>query len=310
VNVKTEGKYQIGQQYLLVNKEALLTYKCTENYRKLLINQPSGDFQFTNHILSKVRIESKRQLIGLRFKLGHKLTGLLLILLLFAGFESPAQKEATFKLEVTQSDYQDLEEYLQVYVDSSRHLTIDQIRSKPYSDQFAPVTKLKPSYNRKFIYWGKLAIRNPTDRAINRHLYLGNALKIDAYIYSNDSFVSQKQTGFLLPMVFKDLKANGYGSITFNFPANSLVEIWIRIEAHPNGDWRYHFSPKISSVEKFVELTYFDLTRDSIFLGAFFLLFFYHFMIYLIYRDPVYLHYAMYIFLSSFFLPFYDLSHL
>ncbi|NJL88672.1 MAG: EAL domain-containing protein [Coleofasciculaceae cyanobacterium SM2_1_6] len=130
----------------------------------------------------------------------------------------------------------DLGTYLQFLKDSDKNLTIEDVSSPAFSQQFFPSKWNPPSFGyTNFTYWARLPIANTTDRDLEWILFLEHQLIDHIHLYVPDQTQNQSQkwnvikTGLLHPFTTRDIPDRLF-AFRIPLPAHSQQTIYLCLE--------------------------------------------------------------------------------
>ena len=159
-------------------------------------------------------------------------------------------------------------------------------------NRFIPYDKIKDNLQKNHTYWGRIAIYN-TNSSKNWVLRLGTGNgKITAYVNEKDKWQIQK-AGRYIPLYDKLIPEPKYDDLFINFVNDSIHTIYFRIEniehRKPNLNLQLISIERYYSIEKQKDLL------QGIFLGAYFIMIFYNFLLFFSSKIRAYLYYSFYL---------------
>ncbi|MGB3536033.1 MAG: 7TM-DISM domain-containing protein [Microcoleaceae cyanobacterium] len=187
---------------------------------------------------------------------------------------------------------------LEILEDKSRELTIKEITSPTYSNQFTPNDKELPNLGfSKSNFWIRFSVENEADAAIQWLLVLNDARMsyIDFYIPSQDkSGFTVKTTGKAFPFNTREID---HHSFVFNLPIvpGETTTFYLRF----NSLSAVYFPLAIWQRRAFFRVENQALLVWGLHYGIFFIMIVYNFFLFLSLRDKSYLYYVLLVILAS-----------
>ena len=171
-------------------------------------------------------------MLSKKWKVALSIIGFIFLL----SFIRPAQAQNS--QQVVLSDRQEkypLGDYLEIFEDPSMELTIDQVSSPEYREQFHPLPEGNTNYGyTRPALWVRFKVINSSSSSQKWLLELGDARigRVDLYLPSSDQtgFI-QKSSGFTVPFVNREIP---YYQYVFEVPLSQGVEqeVYLRLQTN------------------------------------------------------------------------------
>lgn len=164
--------------------------------------------------------------------ISHTVAMLIIVFAIAAPFCVFAQNVA-FEVKGALTEETVVSDYVQVFEDTTRLLTIDQVTSAEYQNRFhrnsiEPKSKFHSQYG---VAWGRFRIRNTSNKVV-KCLILGNWAKATLYRKLEGGGYSAEYSGYNVPMDFKTFKTAS-ASYMVEFSAQEDAQFYFRYE-NPN----------------------------------------------------------------------------
>ena len=231
---------------------------------------------------------------------------LLLLGLVLVAIRTPCLAESVSQLgkhEITLTDQQGeylLGLHMGLLEDSSKSLTIGDIRQKPYADQFITSTKVTPSFGfTPSAYWAHVSINRQTFKEQSWLLkYAYSPMQIiDVYIVQEDGSVHHQRGGSSLPYSERPYPYHKH-VFELMLPPGQTSELYVRVA----GESSKNLSMRLYRNDVFTQASGLELSMLSIYSGVILALFCYNLFIYFTLRESAYLYYVCFLASSLLFL--------
>ncbi len=186
----------------------------------------------------------------------------------------------------------DLSGYLDIFIDTSKILTFDQIQSSEISNQFKTNTQNVPNFGfTKNAIWVRFNVRNNTDKALFQLLQISHPILDSIIIYQQDiqGHVEIITSGDLLPFSARD---RDYRHFIFEIKLEKGVNktFYLRIESKVN----LQIPLRLLTEKSFSDQVDKQQFVYGIFYGLVLGLILYNLMLYFTISDKSYLYYVLY----------------
>jgi len=206
------------------------------------------------------------------------------------------QAQNPFILTSEKSTFENIEENLLVYEDTTQKLTIEEIQKDDVQKYFKKGATSELYHQNT--YWGKLTLLN---QDLTQRKWIlrceGNNSLVEVYIKQKDGSFLLKKTGEFVPASQKDINESKYPMISLDLPPYRNIELYIKIST------QYKDPPsfQLSLLNPTEVQTYREWKRffQGIFQGTFWILILYNLIVYFIIRNKTYLFYSLYMFFIS-----------
>ncbi|MDX1696478.1 MAG: 7TM diverse intracellular signaling domain-containing protein, partial [Ketobacteraceae bacterium] len=180
--------------------------------------------------------------------------------------------------------------HLAILEDSSRELTIDEVSSPSYADQFAPSEKSTPSFGfSSSVYWARVEIeqKTPQERGWMLELSYAPMQWVDVYTITDDGVLNHKRGGSGLPFVDRPF-AHHKHVFELRLPPNSITNLYVRVESESS----INIPLRLYRADVFAQVSGRELYALGLYFGVIVGLFCYNLFIYFNIREKAYLYYA------------------
>ncbi|MEZ4773890.1 MAG: adenylate/guanylate cyclase domain-containing protein [Bacteroidia bacterium] len=202
-----------------------------------------------------------------------------------------------------------LKTHLLVLEDTTANLTIDQISSGRYVNQFLPWEKKHEATSYKNILWSKVTIENKLNRPVSG-VFMDQSRSAEIIVYFPDTAGTwaEKRSGVNVAGKDRDLVKYGLIAIGYTFPARSSTTVYFRQKEinHSLAKVNLYFLDK-NAFEKI------NLEQGNVLISGFIsilaIMFLYSLMVFFTSREETYLYYSLYVFCLAGFIMFADGPH-
>jgi PAS domain S-box-containing protein len=180
--------------------------------------------------------------------------------------------------------------YLEILEDPSRQLTIEQLSSSDYDDQFVPSQEKVPNFGyTNSVYWVRFRLKDETQQQWRLEMSYAATQYISLYLPRVDnSGFWVKETGFLLPFHSREVP---YHSFVFKLSPQVEQTIYLRFESSDH----MTLPLTIWSLEKFAQKSQTELLLAGLFYGVLLIMISYNAFIFLFLREKSYLYYVLFV---------------
>ena len=184
--------------------------------------------------------------------------------------------------------------HLEILRDPSGELTIQDVTSAAYLDQFTPSQVETPNFGfQKAVYWARFRVRNQAEQNSSWVLQLGfvNMHYVDLYLPSKDgaSYLA-KQSGVLRPYENRDFPFR-YLAFNLSLPPGSEQTVYLRFQNQAS----MTLSLILWSRSAFTRFMLLDQWASGIFFGALIIMGLYNLLLWYLIRERSYLYLALFI---------------
>lgn len=180
--------------------------------------------------------------------------------------------------------------YLEILEDPSGQLTIEQVSSSDYDDQFIPSQEKVPNFGyTNSVYWVRFRLKDEAQQQWRLEISYAITQYINLYLPRVDnSGFWVKETGFLLPFHSRDVP---YHSFVFKLPPQVEQTIYLRFESSDS----MILPLTIWSLEKFAQKSQTEMLLAGLFYGILLIMISYNAFIFLFLREKSYLYYVLFV---------------
>jgi len=223
---------------------------------------------------------------------------LFLLFLTLSYFGSSAQNPQILETSADQKKIIIGKEYIEIYKDSAKVLTLEDVISKEFQ-KFASAVNYKSKLTKNTTYWLKFKIKNSSSKKGNWMLEFQDIPFIDIFVIAEDGKTTKIRSGTLVPASEKEIK---YGiresvNITLNSKETKIFFVKVTLEV----DIQNVNFISISDSKSYHHQMGIDNLVQGIFHGLLWMMLCYNLFLYISTRKKSYLYYVGYVFSFSIF---------
>jgi PAS domain S-box-containing protein len=180
--------------------------------------------------------------------------------------------------------------YLEILEDPSGQLTIEQVTSSDYDDQFVPSQEKVPNFGyTNSVYWVRFRLKDEAQQQWRLEMSYAVTQYISLYLPRVDnSGFWVKETGFLLPFHSRDVP---YHTFVFKLPPQVEQTIYLRFKSNDS----MILPLTIWTLEKFAQKSQTEMLLAGLFYGILLIMMSYNAFIFLFLREKSYLYYVLFV---------------
>lgn len=215
------------------------------------------------------------------------------------GFALPVQP--VLVIDDTQNEFEGLNGYLTIVEDPSDTLTIEDVKSTGFQNNFQLYSQYADKLNQQYTYWGKLVFNSNLSRDSDWVLLFEDYWPInfvEVYITRDGENFTLKKAGKLTPTSALDVKEGRYNKVNLFIPKGeepTTVYLKIRNIDHRPIDFDLTLQHQVYWLK---QLEVNDI-RQAIFHGILWVMIIYNFFMFISVGDKAYLYYVLYMVLLS-----------
>jgi len=182
---------------------------------------------------------------------------------------------------------------MDILEDKEGKLTIEQIRSPSFENQFKPNESGKVNYGfSSSAYWLRMNFINQDNPLQDWFLEIAYPAldNIQFYLLDSDRVVDSRQTGDSLPFIQRDVNHRNY-IFHFPVPSQQVATVYLRIQTQSS----MQFPATLWSSVGFAEKINQEQSALGVYYGALLVMLIYNLFLFIAVREISYLYYAMYI---------------
>jgi len=200
-----------------------------------------------------------------------------------------------------QDEYAGLNKYLSIVEDTEHELTITEVRSPGFQDNFQPYAHFPDKLNHQYTYWGKIEFHSSLSRDSDWILLFEDYWPInyiEAYVIRDGEKIIMKKAGKLTPTPELDVKEGRYNKISLFIPkGNGPTTVYLKIR---NVDHRpIDFDLTLQHQTYWLKQLEVNDILQAIFHGILWVMIIYNFFMFISVGDKAYLYYVLYMVLLS-----------
>lgn len=211
--------------------------------------------------------------------------------IIFSTIVFGVKAQESFTIIPERDVYENLNDKLLTFDDSTHQLTINDIQQADIQKLFK---KGKTSgLNHQHVYWGKLNLLNQDSTQTKWILQCdGYNSVVEVYIKQPNGTFLLRKTGEFVPASQKEINEATYPMVSLQLPYNQPIEVYIKIYTQLKDSPTFKLSlwhpDKINNYREWKRFS------QGIFQGAFWILILYNLILYMIIRNKSYLFYSLY----------------
>lgn len=219
------------------------------------------------------------------------------IFVMFYMFPSSIQAQ-TFVLNQVQDSWE-LDKYIEILVDSTDTLTIEEVSSEHGQQAFQAYQQQQEKLEPHQTYWGKIQIVNQlpqADKYAEWYFYLSVSLTdIEIFQENKQGQFDHSLSGTFRPLAEKTFVTTNKGNIVkVLLPAHEVQTFYFKVRSD-RSSVQPEFTLKIQHAFAFINSQHKEKRGVSFFLGFLMMMLFYNIMYYLFSRDKAYIYYSIYL---------------
>lgn len=234
---------------------------------------------------------------------------LLVIILALSGSENcfaQSQKVLTINSYPSDEFQIEMDEYLTMLLDSANSLTIQDVSRPEVGWQFKDYSSIKIGKHKH--YWLRLVIKNNSPNDIYFLSYVQGSF-VTLHSFNNSNGYSVKQSGLLLPLSKRNQKSRfghlPYIELTSSHGAEQTIYWKVNNEFLPHTSPHTNLPNSLSTFEYAIHQSRTKLFVFVSFCAILFGLFLYHFIMFILLKDAMYLYSAFFLFSAALFMMYF-----
>ncbi len=215
-------------------------------------------------------------------------------------YSSVSADAGIFRIQHYEDEFLDLNLYLEVLADSSRELSLDDIRLGIYGKEFQDFSEIHEKLNPNVTYWGKITLQNQMSRYSEWLLFTGLNNYVEVFEEGLVGY-NLKKAGHYYNLSEKNVPTGRNSKVRIGMKPGESKTIYIKI--HNTDGYRPTFDVYLQNPEQWRKSIEWRNLSQGAFQGVLAIFFLYNLLLFLLNKDRTYLYYSLYIFFIGFY-PF------